>query len=310
MIEFRGIRHGVIRDLTAIAPDGALVGIVGLHGSGKAALLRLAAGVERPERGEVIAPADRRLLLLGETPDFSPVRLLAMDAALACQDPVVKARAALELSSLQRRGTTILISSYDEPFLLAHADELWWMREGEIAMRGDPRTVLPEWRAFCAEQFEGRGKGELRTVDARERRGDHRATIDSLATLDGRLQPTSVWRSGEHAAVRVVVRFAEAVERPVLGMMIRTRVGSDVYGTNTELENVQIGPCAAGVLLRVDFRMRCDLCPGDYTITAASHDRDGTPHDWLEDAVLVAVADSRYTAGVANLRATVEVSKA
>jgi lipopolysaccharide transport system ATP-binding protein len=41
----------------------------------------------------------------------------------------------------------------------------------------------------------------------------------------------------------------------------------------------------------------------------ASHDPDGLWHDWLEDAVSFAVGDDRYTAGVANLRATVTVTQ-
>ncbi len=60
---------------------------------------------------------------------------------------------------------------------------------------------------------------------------------------------------------------------------------------------------AAGDRVRVDFRFRCELCPGDYTLTVASHDPDGTWHEWLEDALAFSVGDSRYTAGVANLRA-------
>jgi lipopolysaccharide transport system ATP-binding protein len=47
-----------------------------------------------------------------------------------------------------------------------------------------------------------------------------------------------------------------------------------------------------------------------YTLTAASHDPDGVWHDWLEDAVLVSVADSRHAAGVVNLRARVSVETA
>ena len=35
------------------------------------------------------------------------------------------------------------------------------------------------------------------------------------------------------------------------------------------------------------------------------NDPDGTRHDWLEEAVAITVADSRYTAGVANLRAEI-----
>jgi lipopolysaccharide transport system ATP-binding protein len=86
-------------------------------------------------------------------------------------------------------------------------------------------------------------------------------------------------------------------------MMIRTQIGLNVYGTNTELERLKLGPCAAGETLEVHFAFRCDLCAGEYTLTIASHDPDGVWHDWLEDAIAFAVAEDRYTAGVANLRA-------
>ena len=112
-------------------------------------------------------------------------------------------------------------------------------------------------------------------------------------------------RAAEIVHVRVVVRFHQAVAEPVLGMMIRTRIGFEVYGTNTEAEGANPGPKQAGDTVTVEFSFRCDLCPHAYTITIASHDPDGVAHDWLDDAVAITVADSRYTAGVANLRATV-----
>jgi lipopolysaccharide transport system ATP-binding protein len=91
--------------------------------------------------------------------------------------------------------------------------------------------------------------------------------------------------------------------------MIRTRIGFEVYGTNTELEKLRLGPRAAGDVLRVLFRFKCDMCPREYTLTAASHDPDGTLHEWLEDALAFLVVDSRFTAGVANLRAEVIVDR-
>jgi len=52
------------------------------------------------------------------------------------------------------------------------------------------------------------------------------------------------------------------------------------------------------------------MCPRAYTLTLASHDPDGTAHDWLDDAIAVTVTDERATAGVANLRAKVTAEKA
>ncbi|RPI12224.1 MAG: hypothetical protein EHM65_06255, partial [Acidobacteriales bacterium] len=141
------------------------------------------------------------------------------------------------------------------------------------------------------------------------RRGDGRAGLLSIETLDERGHPTMVWRSGELVSVRVTVRYREAMENPVVGIMLRTRIGFEVYGTNTELEAVNLGPCAAGDIRRVLFSFRCDLCPREYTLTAASHDPDGALHEWLEDALAFTVVDSRFTAGVANLRATTNVER-
>jgi lipopolysaccharide transport system ATP-binding protein len=135
--------------------------------------------------------------------------------------------------------------------------------------------------------------------------GDGRATLQRIELLSSDSTPTVVWRSGESAVIRVTVRFNGDVEDPVIGILIRTRIGLNVYGTNTELENIHFGPVRAGDQVRVTFRFRCELCGGDYTVTAASHDPDGVWHDWLEDAIAFAVTDERYTAGVANLRAQV-----
>jgi len=61
----------------------------------------------------------------------------------------------------------------------------------------------------------------------------------------------------------------------------------------------------AGESVTLVFSFLCDLCPQNYTLTLASHDSDGTAHDWLDDAVAFSVVDERPTAGVANLRAKV-----
>ena len=139
------------------------------------------------------------------------------------------------------------------------------------------------------------------------RRGDGRAEVVNIETLGANGQPTIVWRSGEYVSVRATVRFHEDVREPVIGMLIRTRIGFEVYGTNTDLEHVAIGPRKSGDAVTVVFQFLCDLCPQAYTITLVSHDPDGSAHDWLDDAVAITVADERGTPGVANLRAKVSV---
>ena len=285
-----------------------MIGVIGEKGSGKAALLRLAAGEAKPEAGEVIASGEqRRYLGPLDALQLSPVDILAMEHSLAQHDALVRARALAGISRLRSGGSTVLIVSHELDLLQALCDEIWWLDAGTLVQRGAPREVLDAYRESIAEKVRAWGATLKSPLLPAMRRGDGRAEILSLETLGADGNPTAVWRSGEDATVRVTVRYHDAVEDPVVGILIRTRIGLDVYGTNTELEKVSTGSCAAGTRMQIEFAFRCDLCPGEYTITAASHDADGTAHDWVDDAVAVTVANSRYTAGVANLRAKLKV---
>jgi ABC-type thiamine transport system ATPase subunit len=302
-IVFRQVVSAQLDGLDATAPEGAVIGIIGEDGSGKGSLLRVATGLEKLKSGAVEAGGPRRRLGPDDRLDFSPVAVLAMEHTLAQHDPLVRQCAAAALERLRRAGTTVLLVSHEEPLLLQLADEVWWLDHGKLAGRGDPAEILRAYGGHIAQCTRHWGESAAAPMAPRWRRGDGRAEIAGLELLGESGQPTSVVRSGELAVARVTLRFRDAVAEPVVGLMIRSRAGMNVYGTNTELEGLKLGPCAAGEVLELTFGFRCELCNGEYTLTVASHDPDGVWHDWLEDAIAFAVADGRYTAGVANLRA-------
>jgi lipopolysaccharide transport system ATP-binding protein len=231
-----------------------------------------------------------------------------LDHTLAMSDAVTKTRAAGRLVQLRAAGSTIVLISSDEPLLESCADEIWWIRDEQLIARGDPAEVFAKYRAHVAEALRTAGENQTPHVAPTMRKGDGRATLEGIELLGEHNQPSTVWRSGEPVAIAITIRFATQIKDPVVGIMVRSRIGLNVYGTNTELEHLPLGPVNAGDTRRVTYRFKCDLCPGQYTVTAASHDPDGLWHDWMEDAVAFSVTDSRYTAGVANLRATVEAA--
>ena len=312
-IRFRRVSSAPLDNFDAAAPDGVVVGIVGENGSGKSRLLRLAAGVEAPQSGRVEASGCGRLLGPADGLDLGALDLglrgvLAIDNTFARHDALVRERAAITIGMLRRRGITILLVCYEEELLRRLADEVWWLKGGRLAGRGDPDQMLRAWRQEVAQNIRAWGQSLKLKLAPTMRRGDGRAEVVRLETLGEDGRPTMIWRSGELAMVKVTVRFEKDVADPVVGMMIRTRIGLNVYGTNTELEKLQLGPVKAGQMVTVQFAFRCELCPEEYTLTVASHDPDGVWHDWLEDAIAFSVTDDRYTAGVANLRATVSVA--
>jgi lipopolysaccharide transport system ATP-binding protein len=242
--------------------------------------------------------------VLGELNVEQREGLLIVDHGLDRLDRVAKRLKAAELAQFRRDGGTVLLKSYDEELLEEICDEIWWVGGDRC---GDPAEVLRAYRAHAARAIRRSADGVRSPIAPSMRRGDGRARVVGIELLGEAGSPTIVWTSGEEARVVVGIRFERAVDDPVIGMLIRTRIGLNVYGTNTELEQLRFGPCAAGEVVEVTFGFRCELCPGEYTLTIASHDPDGVWHDWLEDAVAFSVTDSRYTAGVANLRAKVKV---
>jgi ABC-type methionine transport system ATPase subunit len=308
-IEFRNVTLGPLKGFSAKAPSGVIIGVIGEKGAGATELLRIAGGAEQASaaEGEIVAGAERRFVALGDPLNLAPAQVIALDQALATQDAVVRARTLTGLDRLRRAGSTVFLASHDERLLETMCDEVWWLDAGRMAAKGDPAETLAKYRRHVTERVRSWGETIPPRLAPSFRRGDGRAEVISIETLGAGGKPTIVWKSGEMVSVRATVRFHQAVENPVLGLMIRTQIGFEVYGTNTELEHVKIGPRKEGETVLVLFSFLCDLCPQAYTLTLASHDPDGTAHDWLEDAIAITVTDERPTAGVANLRAKVTV---
>ena len=306
-VEFRGAGRAALKSLTVTAPDGAIIGVVGQRSSGVSDLLQIVGGVAQPERGEIRAGNHRRYLTIGDQLTLAPSHVIALDQALAAQDALVRARTLAALDRLCRAGTTVFLATHEEPLLETLCDEVWWLEAGELAAKGEPREIITRYRRFIEEQVRSWGETLPPRISPMFRHGDGRAEIIAVETLGAQGQPTIAWKSGEYVGVRVRVLFQQAVEDPVISLLIRTRIGIEVYGTDTRLEGLKIGPCLEGQPVTLRFQFLCDLCPQSYTLTLASQDPDGTVHEWLDDAVAFIVIDERPTLGIANLRAKVSI---
>jgi ABC-type methionine transport system ATPase subunit len=306
-LAFRSVTSAPVENFDAVAPDGTVIGIIGENGAGKSRLLRLAAGLDTPDSGSIHASGDVRWLGPDDALNLAPAPVMLIDRTFGSHDMLVRERAAVALDRIRRAGATTLLISHEEDLIRRLADEVWWIHQGKLARRGDPEEVLGAYRKHVLGKLRAWGETVTPPLAPTVRRGDGRAEIIRVETIGENGKPTMVWRSGERAVVKVAVRFREAVADPVVGIMIRTRIGLNVYGTNTELEKLKLGPCLAGATLELAFAFWCELCPQEYTLTVASHDPDGVWHDWLEDAIAFSVSDTRYTAGVSNLHAQVSL---
>jgi lipopolysaccharide transport system ATP-binding protein len=181
---------------------------------------------------------------------------------------------------------------------------------GRIAAEGDPKDVINRYIGLVLEkQKSHQNKSRPREVQGSFRHGDGTSEIREIELSGARGERSRTFASGERMTVRVRSVFHRAKSDPMVGILIRTRIGMDVYGTNTRLEQVELGEFAPGDELETQFSFDCWLTPQEYTLTVATQNADGSSHDWVDDAIAFDVVDAKTAAGVANLRAEVKWTK-
>ena len=230
--------------------------------------------------------------------------ILIVDEALAVGDAVFANRCIRKFQELRERKITVLFVSHDLGLVKQLSDRAILLLHGRIEAQGEPRDVINRYIGLVLEKQPPERKEER--LRSSFRHGDGASEISSVAILNARGEAAESIASGEPVTVRVRSRFHRAVADPMVGILIRTRIGMDVYGTNTRIEHAPLGDFAAGDELEVDFRIECWLTPQSYTLTVATQNADGSSHDWLDDAIAFEVVDTRVAAGVANLRAKIE----
>jgi lipopolysaccharide transport system ATP-binding protein len=231
--------------------------------------------------------------------------ILIVDEALAVGDAVFANRCVRKFEELRERKITVLFVSHDLGLVKQLSNRAIFLMHGRMEAEGTPNDVINRYIGLVLEKQAPRIRKEER-LRASHRHGDGSSEVLSIDLLDSRGEPAATVQAGESITVRVRSRFHAAVPDPMVGILIRTRIGMEVYGTNTRLEKKCLGDLTAGDELEIDFHMECWLTPQTYTLTVATQNADGTSHDWLDDAIAFDVVDTRHAAGVANLRAQIE----
>ena len=191
--------------------------------------------------------------------------ILVVDEVLAVGDAIFVNRCVQKFKELQQRGVTVLLVTHDVGLVKLLCDRALLLYRGQVLTEGDPNDVVNRYNGLVLERqraFEQQNPQPLPPDPAEEileplqytfRHGDRQVVIVKVELSNEANQPARVFRSGENMRVRVLVHFREPHPHPVVGIIIRTRIGMDVFGTNTELEEACPGTGATRRILRGEF---------------------------------------------------------
>ena len=232
--------------------------------------------------------------------------ILIVDEALAVGDAIFANRCIKKFEELKQRKVTVLFVSHDLGLVKRLSDRAALMVDGRVAAYGAPSEVVNRYVGLVLERQEReQSKRDDTQAGGSYRHGDGASKVVSVDLLDAGGVSTRNLEPGEPVTVRVRARAERELDDPVVGVLIRNRLGIDVFGTNTRVERADLGRVGAGETFEVEFTFDCLLTRQDYTLTVATQYQEGYSQDWLDDVISFSVVDSRDVAGFANFKTKV-----
>jgi lipopolysaccharide transport system ATP-binding protein len=227
--------------------------------------------------------------------------VLVVDEALAVGDAAFANRCVRKFQELRERRVTVLFVSHDLGLVKLLSHRALLLLGGRVAEEGSPRDVVNRYIGLVLEKERQMEPARPAELAGSHQHGDGVSRLEAVELLGEAGQPVRALRSGEVCVIRIRARFHRPAASPMIGILIRNRIGMEVYGTNTRIEQIELGDFGPGDAIRIEFRFRCWLTAHEYTLTAAVQHPDGSSQDWIDDAVTFQVLDHRALAGVVNL---------
>lgn len=234
--------------------------------------------------------------------------ILIVDEALSVGDTYFQHKSFERIRKFRDQGTTLLFVSHSPGAIKTLCSRALLLDQGVILRDDMPDTVLDYYNAVIAKQQADYEIQEAEELSGKKvtRSGGGEVTISNVELLVDK-KPARAIRSGSRAVIQICAQCCQAVDELTVGILIRDRLGNDVFGTNSfhhaaSRHNLQ---AENAVVIEFDFPSLF-LGRGSYTLTVALHSRDThltANYDWWDRVMVFQVVpdDSPLSIGVCNL---------
>ena len=259
--------------------------------------------------------------------------ILIVDEALAVGDAVFTQRCMRFIRQFQLNGTLLFVS-HDLAAVQALCESAIWLKEGRVERVGSSSDVVEAYLQYTQQQIYG-DRATIEAVAASPSADDdvtqiRAPVIDYGANiaLSPNLDMARGWRSGgaeilsiealnlgegtssfrgwERVRLRIRARSHQRLERPIIGFIVKDRLGQDLFGENTLSARASRSDAVeAGREFSADFVFRLPMLQnGDYAVMASVADgdlHDNVQHHFLHDACILHVSSSQVRWGLVGV---------
>lgn len=264
--------------------------------------------------------------------------ILLIDEALSVGDLYFQHRCLNKIAELQAREKTILFVSHDPAFVVTLASQAAWLEGGRLLDHGNPEQIVSKYLAMVtnrelrerrsaettvtaapdlapageSDDQEAQIESTIPNIDVRS--GNQKAEILGIGLYDAEGHRINSAKGGQPIRVRISVRFREDVPQPIIGFMVKNRVGLYLTGTNTLMEGQPLPAQAKGSICTAEFHLPLPVfSTGNYSFAPAVAEGtldDYAMCDWIENAYVLEIITSTVVHGLVRLPCEVRFTQA
>jgi ABC-2 type transport system ATP-binding protein/lipopolysaccharide transport system ATP-binding protein len=240
--------------------------------------------------------------------------ILLIDEVLAVGDASFVPKCLDKINEFKRKGKTIIFVSHDLSTVERISDEVVWLKEGKIKMKGYPKRVTDAYLEYIGKKDEVKAgakhkKEEEEAVLNKEKRwGSKEIEINNVRMIDKKGREKYIYESDESLTIEFDVEAHNEEKDFVFGIGIYNSEGTLCYGSNTHIEDFKSSLIKGKG--KVGIRVRAlNLINGTYFLDVAVHKRDGYPFDYHHFQYTFRVTSNYRDVGISRVIHDWEFSK-
>lgn len=271
--------------------------------------------------------------------------ILIVDEALSVGDVFFQAKCYRRMEEIRKTGTTILMVTHDMGSVIKYCDKVILLNKGEFLAEGPAGEMVDLYKKILAgrmddleadlakrldsnfsdmmelnndinkthaKEYHGLMKDKISINQNKTEYGDGRAEIYDLGLLDSKGELTNLLLKGEEFTIREKIRFNANIESPIFTFTIKDKKGTELSGTNTMFEGVEVKPVKPGDEAVVEFKQKMTLQGGEYLLSMSCTGFENGTHvvyHRLYDVTFITVISNKNTVGVYDMESKVNLTQ-
>lgn len=251
--------------------------------------------------------------------------ILIVDEALSVGDVFFQTKCYRKFEDFKKMGKTILLVSHDLSSISKYCDRVILLNKGKKLAEGVPKQMVDMYKKVLVNQLDLDDQGKLTEVVPEKKTvlaadienqeewspsfdvnphineyGDKKAEIIGFNILDEKGLSSNTIEKGSTCTVKMRVMFHDKINDPIYAFTITDLKGTDITGTNSLFEKVNVKSKGPGEYQEIAFTQRMDMQGGEYMLSlgCTGYDQvDFVVHHRLYEVCNLTIVSTKNTVG-------------